>query len=310
MQAQVILLFLVFSLGACAKANSESSSPTATAASVRPSNSIIDLTIAAPIEPKTDAEVFDESVIFSPNFAVNQNDPALSDLFTSAGVSNLCFPTSLAEVLIYLYGYHSPAYSNLRLAGLSQNRNGIDPNALVRQLAGACRTDRTNGTDSLDAIRCAVQVLSESGYGIGNTQLISPFNVDATLPIVHRDVTIQDIRNSLKAGIPLLLEAGWFVFEPNSRTWQRNNGHYVSVFGYDYDASWGENQIQLKVINPETNYVSTRKGALWDTVTLIRVSPQPGVTYPADRPFILTGSGFGGITERAFVGMILTVAPQ
>lgn len=37
-----------------------------------PTNAPIDLTVPSPQEPQTDAGVFDESVIFAPNFALNE----------------------------------------------------------------------------------------------------------------------------------------------------------------------------------------------------------------------------------------------
>ena len=285
-----------------------SNSPSASAA---PTNPVIDLSLPASAEPQSDQYVFDESVIFSPNFASNQNDLALSDLFGQGSVSNLCFPTTLAEALINLFAYHSPKFGNLKLADLSSDQKSIVPNDLVRQLATLCKTDANNGTDSRDAIACVTSVLTQSGYGLGTTQLISPFNVASTSPpILSRDVTISDIRNALQAGSPVLLEAAWFQFDPSTRSWVRHSGHYIGVYGYDYNRSWGENQIQLKIINPETVYSSNRQTSLWDTVTIIRVAPQPGITYPTHRPFILTGPGFGGLTKRGFLGMIIKLAPQ
>ncbi len=273
-------------------------------------NAVLDLSIPAPQQPQTDSKVFDESVVFAPNFAINQNDPALSDLFSANGVSNLCFPTALAQNLIYLQAYGKTQLSGLRLAGQSADSKSINPNELVRQLSTLCHTNPANGTDSLDALNCTLSMLSQSGLATGNTQLISPFNHDTTLPIISRAVTIKDIRDALKTGTPVLLEAAWFSFDPRTQTWSRQGGHYVGVYGYDYDKWWGENLIQLKVINPETRYDSSRQNALFDTITVERVSEQPGITYPANRPFILSGSGFGGLTKRAFLGMMMTVSPS
>lgn len=271
-------------------------------------NSMIDLTIPPSLEPQTDSRVFDESVIFSPNFGINQNDNELRDLFSQSGVSNLCFPTALAEALTYMFAYHQPPLSALNLAGLSANRQTLDPNTLIRQLASLCRTVSNSGTDSLDAIKCVASMLSQSGYDPNLAQMISPFNQpDPSLPIVSREVTISDIRTALRSGSPVILEVGWFKFDPETKTWIRDNGHYVGIYGYDYDLSWGENQIQLKVINPESIYPSTRQASLWDTITLERVSPQPGITYPEHRPFFVSGMGFGGLTKRGFVGLILTL---
>jgi hypothetical protein len=270
-------------------------------------NAPIDLTIPLAPEPATDAEVFDESVIFAPNFGVNQNDPALSDLFSKAGLSNLCFPTTLAEDLIFLKGFSNPKFASLQLAGTSQDGKTVDPNALIRQLAKDCKTNAETGTFDFDGLNCALALA-------GNAQLISPFDqspagLNPPLPIETRQVKIEDIRNTLKRGVPAILEVAWFKFDAPTRTWIRDSGHYVGVYGYDYDNSWGENQIQLKIINPEMNYGTSRQYAQFDTVTIERVSPQPGIIYPANRPFIATGSGFGGSTDRGFVGTLLTVDP-
>jgi hypothetical protein len=275
-----------------------------------PTNALIDLTIPASQEPQTDVAVFDESFVFAPNFAINQNDPALSDIFSSAGKSELCFPTSLAEALVDLFAYHAPRFDALQLSGLSANRSSIDPNALVHQLTTLCKTDLNKGTQELDGLQCVASLISQAGYGLGDTKLISPFDHSANLPVVQRQVTIQDLRSALKSGFPVILETAWFSFDPATKQWIRRNGHYVSVYGYDYDLSWGENQIQLKVINPETNYGSGRMAALWDTVTVEKFSPQPGVVYPPNRSFILSGAGFGGATKRGFLGLVLVLAPS
>jgi hypothetical protein len=272
-------------------------------------NPVIDLTAPASQEPQTDAEIFDESVIFSPNFAINQNDPALSSLFGTGGVSNLCFPTSLAEVLVDLYGYHEPKFDRLALNGLSTNHESIDPNALVSQLAAACKTDPNNGTQLTDGLNCIDSLFSQAGYGLGNTELISAFATSNVLPIETRVPTIEDFRTALKAGNPLILEVAWFAYDPTNKSWNRQGGHYVSIYGYDYDLSWGESMIQLKAINPETAYLTNRSASLWDSITLQRYSPQPGITYPENRPFIVSGSGFGGLTKRGYIGGVFVIAP-
>jgi hypothetical protein len=273
-----------------------------------PTNTVIDLTLPAMPPPQTDPYIFDESVIFSPNFAINQNDPALSDLFNKEGKSNLCFPTAFAEALVYLYGYHSAKFENLKIAGLIDDGKSIEPNSLIRDLAKKCKTDPEKGTQGLDAIDCVSSLFTQSGYKLGDTQLISPFS---TYPLVlKREPTIEDIRNYIKKGNPLILEIAWYSYDTTKKNWIRHNGHYINVFGYDYNRSWGENQIELKVVNPELNYSNKRDSAIWDTITLEKYSSQPGITYPSDRSFILSGHGFGGTKKRAFSGMLLILDPR
>ena len=173
-----------------------------------PKNPVLHLSIDSPQQPETDAKIFDETVNFAPNFAINQSDAALSDLFDKAGNSNLCFPTVLAENLIYLFAYHQPKFAALKLSGLINNGQSVDLNAAVRQLSSLCHTDASNGTPFLAGLNCSLAAVSQSSYGPERTQLISPFHHDPTLPTATREVTIDDIRTALKNDTPVILKIG------------------------------------------------------------------------------------------------------
>ena len=270
-------------------------------------NSPIDLKAPAGELPSADITVFDESVSFVPNFAIDQKDPALSDLFGTNG-SELCFPTSLATALIYLQAYGHPTVS-LPLAGLSADGTSIDPNILVRNLAQACQTNTQTGTNPLNGLRCLLALQTQGGIGAGHTSMIDPFDTDPTLPLQSRDVKIADLRSALSARHPVLLEVGWFDYDPSTQVFKRHGGHFATVFGYNYDNSWGEDQIQLKIINPLTSYGPSRVSH-WDTITLNRVSPKAGISYPAHRSFTASGSRFGFLKTRALVGEMIVVAPN
>ena len=276
-----------------------------------PTNTPIDVTLAPPIEPATDAPLFDESVIFAPNFAVSQKDPALSDLFTPKGDSNLCFPTAFAQNLIYLASYHQPAFPNIPLMGWSADGKTIDSNQVVRQMASFCHTSQT-GTQDTDAVACVFNYAQQSTYGMGSTEVITPFlPSQPNAQVTQRQVTIQDIRNALKSGDPILLDFPYFTFNAQTKQWTRASGHYVTVFGYDWNRSWGENQILVKVVNPASpSYITDRSAAIYDTLIIQRYSPQPGVTYPPNRPFIVSGAGFGGSERRGFLGMLIHFSPS
>lgn len=275
-------------------------------ASADPVNLPIDLTVPMSPQPTGDAYVFDESVSFAPNFAIDQKAPALSDLFGTDG-SMLCFPTSLAEALIYLEAYHQPKVA-LPLPGLSADKSSIDPNALVRALATACHTDLQTGTAPVDGLQCLLDLQKQAGVSAGATTLIDPFKAVPNLPLQTRDVTVSDLRAALTAGHPVILEVGWFKLDPATQTLVRHGGHYVGVYGYNYNKSWGEEQIQLKVINPLSDY-GTKREAFWNTITMARISRHAGITYPAHRTYTVSGSQFGGLNSRALVGEILVVGP-
>lgn len=275
-----------------------------------PANGVIDLTLPASPQSQTDVAVFDESVLFTPNFGINQNDPALADLFDKNDGSNLCFPTALAESLAAMLAYGQSWLSRLKLAALSNDGHRLDANALVRELAADCHTDLHSGTNEKDALQCVLDLWTKSGYGIGGTQLITPFETNPAAPIVAREVALADLRGALKKKRPAILEVAWFSFDPVTKQWTRTGGHYFSVFGYNWNRTWGEDHIQLKIINPETNYGSSRAFSQWDTITLERIAQQPGVHYPAHRSFTAWGAGFGGVSKRGFVGMLLILDPS
>ena len=322
----ISLTTLTLTLTACGGSNSNDSSSFKNSAQasnsatvpVAPLNSAIQLPYASAVEPLSDSLVYDESALFAPSFGVNQNDPSLADLFGKNGQSSLCVPTSIAEALIYLYGKANSPFNHLLLNGLSSDHSSIDPNALVRQMALACKTDLNNGTSALNDFHCISSMITNSGYGMGNTQFIDPFDTDSSLPLQTRIVTISDIREALKAGDPVLLEVSWYQFNAVTGRWTRTGGHHIGVYGYDYNNSWGEDQIQVKVINPEHTYAlsthteadgTVHPWAVFDTVTISKYSPQPGVTYPANSPYILSGSGFGGSLSRGFLGSMTRISP-
>ena len=279
-------------------------------ANATPKNPVLDLTIPAPVQPITDPALFDETVLMAPNFAISQEDPALSELFSPTGASNLCVPTAIAQDLIFLSTYAKPSMNQLILSGMAPDRKSIDPNALIRQLASLCKTDAINGTTGYSAIDCVSTILKQSGYGLGNTTEIFPgFVPDSTRPVQARMVTLKDIRDTLKSGVPALLDVGWYKYDSTTQSWTYTGGHLIGVYGYDYSNAWGENMIQIKMINPDLDY-GTGRGIHYDTVTIERYSPQPGVKYPANRPFIFSGTSFGGTVTRGFLNGLTRIAPS
>lgn len=150
------------------------------------------------------------------------------------------------------------------------------------------------------------QIFQQGGYNLGETRLISPFS-QATPTIESRAATVTDLRQALQKKYPVIMSVGWFEFNAPTSSWIQHSGHYIGVYGYDYNITWNEDQIQLKVLNPERQYDTTRKLPVFDTITMQKFSAQPGVTYPKHRKYIFSGSGFGGVTRRAFVGAVLVL---
>lgn len=252
----------------------------------------IDLTLPLGPQPSTDEYVFDESVSFAPNFAINQNAVELKDLFGPNG-SQLCFPSSLAEALIWEQEFSGGVRAPL--PGLSGA--GIDPFALVRSLNASCKTDPVDGTKPASGLACALIYTDAT--------LIDPFTSGPG--IESRDLTIDDLRAALRAHHPVILETGFFEFDETAHSFVRHNGHYVSVYGYNWNR--GSDEIQLKVINPLIDYGVIRQTE-WTTVTMTRVAVKPGITYPAHRNYTLSGAQFGSLKNRALVGAMLVIGQK
>jgi hypothetical protein len=62
---------------------------------------------------------------------------------------------------------------------------------------------------------------------------------------MEKPVTLSEIRKYTKMGYGVVLLVGYY--NRLGKTKRRNGGHYLSVFGYDYDSSWGDDRTALIV---------------------------------------------------------------
>lgn len=252
--------------------------------------------------------LFDENVNYSPNFAVFQRDSRLSDLFGANGKSGLCFPSALAQELIYLRYYHPTKFNALQLPGISQNGSAIDPAVLVRALASSCRTDINTGTVSPDALKCILSSLTNSGYRTDRVKMITPdLYPNAGEPIEQRAVNVDDIRKAMKDGAGVIMEVGWYSYDLGTKSYKRTDGHYFSVVGYSYQNSWGAEQILLNVINPDFSYDRSGMLRLGDSIAMVKTKVSPTSQGTSMMNYSLMGNGF---ERRNFVERIFVILPN
>jgi hypothetical protein len=264
--------------------------------------------------PTVSTYLFDESLNFAPGFSVNQFDPKLGDLFDPAThESMLCWPTSMANAMAYYKLWNAPPSSNLPL--VADPLTG-DYTQQVQEFARLCHTDPAQGTNIYDALNCVRFYLGSGGIAAPWAYLIGLYAKDSPpgepLTNYQKELSLQDIRSALKAGQGVLLEVMWYRYDPAQKLWWTKTGHYVWVVGYDYDASWGDDHMILKIVNPEIDYMSRPDPSnRWDTISILKIPQKSGETYPPETGYLLDGWAFKSVqnSAKAFTRHILTFKP-
>ena len=263
-------------------------------------------------------ESFDESVNYAPAFSVSQEDPSLSDLFNPAnGKSSLCVPTTLANIVGYQAMGRTPGFSSLRLV---QSPDQTTYSQQVRFFAQHCGTNPANGTVVTNAVNCMRQFYRDSGYPTGWVYLIGREESADPQSVAFwhglRPLSIDDLRYYVWNQVGVLMDVYWEQQQqiPGSLggvgPWVQKGGHTFMIAGYDYDFAWGQNQIHLKVVNPESTYTSGDPSTHFDDVTMTSVLATPGVSFPPTFNYVLSGKGFPTGNVRGYVRNIMVFLPD
>jgi hypothetical protein len=263
--------------------------------------------------PKTSSSfLFEQSVNKQSGFSVNQEDPALKDLFGASTDTNgntilaseLCGPTTVANMMASLQ------FSNPKLTTTFQPAAGNYVQQ-VREYTSSCQTDKKNGTKIIHLRQCILDGLNQSGFANADVSVIGPDSLLAPAPApeyqkVLKTVDIEDVKKAVLQNDGVILEIKWYQFNEKTLTWETNSGHYILVVGFDYDPSFGDNRLILKIINPEVDYMQ-RKDPLqrFDSIEMIKIPSKPGMKYPGGTAYILDGALFRGVTKRAFVRYLI-----
>ena len=182
---------------------------------------------------------------------------------------------------------------HLRLNSIDPN----DPTSAVRKFVGLCRTSAQGGTSQSRKLPCIEEFLSENGFK-SNTQTLGAFSQT-------RGVEIGDLRNFLKRDAAVILHVAWIKFDSKKNKWISSGSHSLNAYGYDYEKTWGNDKIILKVSNPGMNY-SGRNGSMLDSVALSALPQNSDYPLPRFARFRLDGPGFNrpdhiGVLEDIFV---------
>jgi hypothetical protein len=187
-------------------------------------------------QPGTAAAVAFDSPHVRPVANVYQLDQKYSDLFSWDGKSEICGPSALADVMLYLKRGHAPPFP--ALLDHERLRAGYGENQIVHKLFTLCGTSSDNGTSPLTLRGCARQVIVDSGYPIAD---VSAQGVFSDEPARKKVLTPADLRRLLISswapdqdvttsdrGVVLMF--GWYSRANGDH---RRGGHFVALAGYD-----------------------------------------------------------------------------
>jgi hypothetical protein len=316
-----IALATAFALSAACGASNEAEGESGEAAFSAPSV----------IPARKDAR-FSDSHLYTPDFHLFQDSSRLADLRNRDEVSMICGPTALAHAMRW-QRLHRPegVFPTLSMeSDLDRNgrRNSFD---LIRHFVEACGTTMTNGTRTGDLGRCAQAYYRHSRFREPITFMVAPnastVFPEATLPRTMRAAgagaldhtpTFGDIRKYLEAGYSVVMSFGWYHrSESGPRRLVREGGHFVNVYGYNFDRSRPD-RMQLKIVNPAVDYTKERKpGKLAFDMAEMKPIASGGYAAPDDvkselRDIEGESTPFFGLEENVVAGVerLLVFLPE
>lgn len=252
------------------------------------------------IQDVTDA---DESINFQPGLNL-YNESQLTDLFGTNG-NQLCAPISVTHAFSFLKYYRNPNFSTLMdMPDMDYDGVANSYKDQIRYFFNVCNTDKEEGTRIWSFVDCMRSYITSSkmtpwAYIIGAHPKDAPAGYDISQ--VRRSVTTVDVRTYAQAQLGIIMSIGWYVYNTQTKTYERKGGHYFNVYGYDYNNSWGENKIVLKVVNNWINYTGRDRSRMYDNVELSKFYGGPeNVTWEANGPGFTT-TGYKALVENILV---------
>ncbi len=250
-----------------------------------------------------------ESVNFAPPFQIYQKDPQLGELLPSNGNSSLCWPSSLAHRMFYFQKYYNHPLSNLNLRTKSQS---LDIKSAVQTFVNACHTDIDHGTKQSEKVACITDYFEQHGYhpkvfSIGKAS--RGVSASSGSHNEYRQIQISDLRKYISQNYGVILHVGWMKYDSRKHTWVESGSHSLNAYGYDYDPSWGEDKIVLKVVNPLIDYSKRDTSEYYDSVTVSALERKPGEIYPEMVGYSIRGPGFNRTDKQPMLEDLFLFSP-
>lgn len=223
------------------------------------------------------AAPFDQSLTPPIDFQIRQFDPKLKNLFGDDSANMLCWPSSLAHRMAYLK-------TQMNLTKLKLKSDPVDN---VGKFVSLCRTSVNGGTSQKRKLPCIRAAFKEAGYKV-DAFSIGPDGEN------KRAVEVKDLLENLKTGHSVILHVAWMKGN------EERGSHSVNAYGFDYNNSWGNDRIVLKINNPGEDYAGKPPARMLDDVSVQNTEGQLN----------LTGPGFDRADRRAVIKNIFVFKPR
>ncbi|MBC7712209.1 MAG: hypothetical protein H7177_02660 [Rhizobacter sp.] len=243
---------------------------------------------------------FDEAINLSANFGTTQMDPDLKPYFgPTTGKSELCVPTTLANYLIYQMAITQKLPISDKVPGVSKDLTTIDANALIIELSKKCKTNYDTGTNSDNLMVCIGDVFNEYfGKKVAIKRIVKADKVTNPDYVTweNRQPDINDLREAMKKGLPVLGSVNWNIIDPVTKKWKYTSGHVFGIFGYSWEKYFENNLLQLQIMDPAYVWTVSTQTSVYNNVTAIRRRDE------VDSSIFIDGRGFNGQTSRGWLG--------
>lgn len=254
------------------------------------------------------ARAREESVNFAPPIVLSGIEAQLRDLVGSAG-SQLCAPIALAhgfQILKNLRARLNPGPAAIP----DLDGDGFPDTAKdrIRHFFTDCETDKRSGTRYHAVVACMQRYLNHSA----TARMVGPHAADAARDArgLRSPLRLSDIREPLRKKALVLMGIGWYRRNPATGVYEREGGHFVNLYGYDYDRNSGDEMMTLIVVNSWVDYRNRAPERAYDRVQIRRIERGQRDFVPREIAYELTGEGFQFADIKAFAEDIFVALPD
>lgn len=240
------------------------------------------LPIYNPSVPAATLPGYEESLNLSPAFHVLQNDPELAEFASQKypngqWVTDLCIPSSMANLLLYQASQKKEKWGGLRIPGLIPGSKTVEGASVVKDLIDRCQFEPSTAknpgagvgwfdSQRPNAINCLSEIYRNSGYDQAKiTYIRNKFKNQVDPRLVGRNPTLADIQSAFQEGDEVLAMFSYQVEDPATGLWRETGSHSVNLFGYSANSADAGNSMVVYLQNSNRLYSMDFKTPVFDT---------------------------------------------
>ncbi len=214
------------------------------------------------------------------------------------GGSMYCAPTSVSNVLMYL---NKRGYDILGSKVLT-DQTQYD---LIKQLGSPKYFNTgTKGTGPAQVCRSLKEFFEDKGINNVKIHHLGWRSVSNEFKASGQVVDLESIRRALLTNDAVLLNYGWYRFDPEKNEYIRTGGHWVTLVGYGFDGKETDSSTII-VHDPETRKTRSDYVKLQQLETGKLKGPLKGLPRNAKNHlgFKLSSRSYGVIDGAVFIKM-------